>query len=192
MYLHRKKKISFYMCIYTTVNCPYIYIYGQLTYIHTHIHMRTYMQLQCVLYFMVYSPGFQGTSVKKWRSCVSPRTDRWAVHGTVILLRIASTVQSLLALIVNDSAPVFTFYSTLICSTTVLSEILIVIPAYWGSSFMLYCMVPNVVKIRKVEPCKYGEGSWSLTKLHNNKVFNSFRRLPETKRITPVSKLILF
>ena len=74
-----------------------------------------------------------------------------------------------LLLIVNDSTPVFTYYSTIMCIYhRVLSEILIVLPAYGGSSFSVYCMIPKVVKIRKAETCIYGEGCWSLTTVHNN------------------------
>jgi len=60
MYLHRKKKIYMYMYVYIYIYI-YIYIYGKLTYVHTYAY-TTYMQVQCVFYIMVYSPGFHGTS----------------------------------------------------------------------------------------------------------------------------------
>jgi hypothetical protein len=137
-----------------------------------------YMQVQCVLCCMVYSPGFHGTSDHEKNGGVAidepPRGpangpvgrswNRAFCYGLPVLYKLFW-----LLLIVNDSTPVFTCNSTIMWSYhRVLNEIPIIMPAYWSSSSSLYCMMPKVVKIRKVETCKYGEVSWSLTKVRNN------------------------
>lgn len=105
---------------------------------------HTCMQVQCVLYCMVYSPGFHGTSGHE-KNCgvaidepprgpsnepVGRSWNRAFCYGLPVLYKLFWVL-----LIVNDSTPVFTYYSTIICSNhRVLSEILIVIATCLGSS----------------------------------------------------------
>ena len=171
IFIERKKSI--YICVYIYI---YIYIYIWTVDIRAYICVHT---CRCSVFstlWFILRVFMELQTIKKnggvainepLRGPANGPVDRsWNrafCYGLPVLYKLFW-----LLLTVNDSTPVFTYYFKLCASTTVLSEILIVFPANWGSSFALYCMMPKVVKIRKVETCKYGEGSWSLAKVHNN------------------------
>jgi len=97
-----------------------------------------YMQVQCVLYCMVYSTGFRGTSDHEKNDGIAI-DERGPANGPVGRSRNRAFCYGLpvlyrliwLLLIVNDSTPVLTCYSTNMWSYhRVLSENPVVMPAY--------------------------------------------------------------